>query len=327
MVGGFRISMSRLILCASAMLAALPLPAWPQEFPTRPVRIVVPLPPGGSNDLVARVFSDKLPAALGQPVIVENRAGGSGNPATEFVARSSPDGHTLLLANTAHVVNAGFFPALPYDPIKDFSAITLAYNVYFALVVNASLPISNTREFIDYTRAKPGALTYASSGIGAPHHMAMELLQSMTGGKLLHVPYKGAGQFVPAMLSGEIHSVIGAINSLLPHVKSGKLRALALAGERTSPLLPGIPTLGETVPGFNLDNWTGLLAPSATPSATIQRLNAEFVKVLRLPETIDRLTPQGIEIVASSPQVFQETLRTNLAKWTKLIREANIRID
>ena len=327
MVGNSAKVLFRGMLFGSAIFAAFSMQAWPQEFPNRTIRIVVPLPPGGSNDLVARVFSEKLPAAFGQAVIIENRAGGSGNPATEFVARSSPDGHTLLLANTAHVVNAGFFANLPYHPIRDFSAITHAYNVYFALVVNANLPVGNGREFIEYARARPGVLAYASSGIGAPHHLAMELLQSMTGVNLLHVPYKGAGQFVPAMLSGEVQSVIGAINSLLPHIKSGKLRALAMAGERTTPLLAGIPTLGETLPGFNLDNWTGLLAPAGTPSATIQRLNAEIVRVLRLPETSERLSPQGIEIVASSSQAFQETLRTNLAKWTKVIKDANIKID
>ncbi len=320
-------SNSRWILCLGIVCALLPGAAMPQNYPSKPIRIIVPLPPGGSNDLVARVFSERLPAALGQPVIVENRSGGSGNPATEFVARSAPDGHTLILSNTSHVVNAGFFATLPYDPIKDFSAVTLAYSVYFALMVNASLPIHNAREFIEYARAKPGALAYASAGVGAPHHLAMELLQSMSGVKMLHVPYKGAGQFVPALLSGEVQAVIGAINSLLPHVKTGKVRPLAMSGERTTPLLPGIPTLNETLPGFNLDNWTGILAPSATPTAIIQRLNTEFVRALRLPETVDRLAPLGIEVVASSPQVFQDTLRNSLQKWTKIIKEANIKID
>ena len=232
--------MFRIAVAVFACLAVVPL-SMAQTFPNRTVRIIVPLPPGGSNDLVARIFSEKLPPVLGQPVIVENRAGGSGNPATEFVARSAPDGHTLILANTAHVVNAAFFKSLPYDPIKDFSAITMAYAVAFALVINASIPANTTQEFVTWARAQEKGVTYASAGVGAPHHLAMEMFQSLTGAKMLHVPFKGAGQFVPEMVAGRIDSVIGAINSLTPHVKAGKLRALAMAG-RENPLLPGVPT-------------------------------------------------------------------------------------
>jgi tripartite-type tricarboxylate transporter receptor subunit TctC len=310
-----------------AVLCLSPAAALSQEFPNRPVRIVVPLPPGGSNDLVARVFSEKLPAALGQPVIVENRPGGSGNPATEFVARSAPDGHTLILANSGHVFNVGFFSRLPYDPIKDFSPITRAYHVHFALACNAAVPVSTTGEFIAYGRANPGKLTYASAGVGQPHHLAMELLQSMTGAKYLHVPYKGAGQFVPAMLSNEVNCVIGAVNSLLPHIRSGKLRPIAMAGDRTLALLPGIPTIGSELPGYALDNWTGILAPAGTPAAAVRRLNQEMVTALRLPDTVERLAPQGIEIVASTPDEFMESLKANVAKWPRIIREANIRMD
>lgn len=315
------------ISMASAMLGIGALSgANAQEFPSKPIRIIVPLPPGGSNDLVARVFSEKLPSTLGQPVVVENRAGGSGNPATEFVARAVPDGHTLILANTAHVVNAAFFKSLPYDPIKDFSAVTMAYNVAFALVINAAIPARNTREFVAWARAQPKGVTYASAGVGAPHHLAMEMFQSLTGTRMVHIPYKGAGQFVPAMLSGEVETVIGAINSLLPHIKSGKLRALAMAG-RPNPLLPGIPALGSEVSGFDLDNWTGILAPANTPAPIIRRLNTEFVNVLKAPESAERLEPQGIEIVASTPEYYMEQLKSYLARSTKLVRDAGIKIE
>jgi tripartite-type tricarboxylate transporter receptor subunit TctC len=315
-----------IILCI-LLAASLAAPALPQDFPSKPIRLLVPLPPGGSNDLVARIFSDKLPASLGQPVLVENRPGGSGNAATEFVAHSAPDGYTLILCNTSHTVNAAFFKSLPYDPINDFSAVTMAYNVAFALVVNASVPARTTTEFVAYAKSSTKGVTYASAGIGAPHHLAMEMLKSLTGANLLHVPYKGAGQFVPAMLAGDVESVVGAINSLLPHIRSGKMRALGMAGGRENPLLPGVPTIGSEVPGFELDNWTGILAPARTPDATVRRLNAEFVKALRSPETLERLTPQGIEILASTPEFFQETLKTHLAKWTKIVRDANIKID
>jgi len=306
------------------LLFVTSLPAWPQAFP---IRMVVPLPPGGSNDLVARVFSEKLPAALGQPIVVENRPGGSGNPATEFVAKSAPDGHTLLIANTGHVVNVGFFPQLPYDPFKDFAPITLAYNVQFALVCNPAVPVSNIADFISQGRNNPGKITYASAGVGQPHHLAMELFQSMTKTRYLHVPYKGAGQFVPALLSNEVNCVIGATNSLLPHVRSGKLKALGMAGERTTALLPGVPTIASELPGFNLDAWTGVLAPAGTPAAVVQRLNREISAALKAPETIERLAPQGIEVVASTPEEFLEALKTTMVKWVRVIKEANIRID
>jgi tripartite-type tricarboxylate transporter receptor subunit TctC len=317
--------MYRIILAVIATVA-ITQPATSQTFPNRTIRIVVPLPPGGSNDLVARIFSDRLPAALGQPVIVENRAGGSGNPATEFVARSTPDGHTLILANTSHVVNAAFFKVLPYDPIKDFSPVTMAYAVAFALVINASIPANTTQEFVAWARAQPKGVTYASAGVGAPHHLAMEMFQALTKANMIHIPYKGAGQFVPEMVAGRVDSVIGAINSLIPHIKAGKLRALAMAG-RENPLLPGVPTLASGVPGFDLDNWTGILAPAGTPAPIVQRLNAEFVKVLKSPDTAERLVPQGIDIIASTPEYFAEALKTYLAKSTKLVRDAGIKID
>jgi tripartite-type tricarboxylate transporter receptor subunit TctC len=314
------------ILVPALLFASISLSAAAQTFPTKPVRIIVPLPPGGSNDLVARVFSEKLPAALGQPVIVENRAGGSGNPATEFVARSAPDGHTLILANTAHVVNAAFFKSLPYDPVKDFTPITMAYVVAFALVVNSAVPAQNAKEFIAWARTQPKGVTYASAGIGAPHHLAMEMVQSLTGVNFIHVPYKGAGQFVPELVAGRVDSVIGAINSLLPHVKAGKLRALGMAG-RENALMPGVPTLASQIPGFDLDNWTGLLAPAGTPVPVVQRLNAEFVKVLKTPESAERLTPQGIDIVGSTPEYFGEAVRAYLPRVVKLVKDAGIKID
>jgi tripartite-type tricarboxylate transporter receptor subunit TctC len=317
--------MIRIVLAVFASVAIV-LPSLAQTFPNRTVRIIVPLPPGGSNDLVARIFSERLPAALGQPVIVENRAGGSGNPATEFVAHSTPDGHTLILANTAHVVNAAFFKSLPYDPIKDFSAVTMAYAVAFALVINAAIPANTTQEFVSWARKQENGVTFASAGVGSPHQLAMEMFQSLTGAKMLHVPYKGAGQFVPEMVAGRVDSVIGAINSLIPHIKSGKLRALAMAGRENS-LLPGVPTLASGVPGFDLDNWTGILAPAGTPMPVVQRLNAEFVKVLRSPETAERLIPQGIDIIGSTPEYFSEALKSYLAKSGKLVRDAGIKID
>ena len=312
-------------VCVLALAAA---GASAQTYPSRLIRIAVPVPPGGSNDLLARIVSEKLIASMGQPVVVDNRPGASGNIATEFVAKSAPDGYTLLMANTAHVINPSLFPKLLYDPVRDFAPVVLMVSVHFALVVHPSVPARSVKEFIAYARSRPGALTFASAGNAAPHHLAMELLKSMARVDLTHVPYKGAGQFVPALVSGEVSSVIGAVNSLLPHVRSGRLRALGMAGSRRTPLLPGVPTIAEAaLPGFALDNWGGMLVPAGTPRAIIDRLNGEIVKALRDPQIVDQLAAQGIEVIGSTPEEFQELIKTHLAKWARVVREANIRLE
>ena len=299
-----------------------------QSFPTKPIRVVIPFPPGGTNDLVPRAIADKLRLSLGQPVVPENRPGGNNIIATEIVAKSAPDGHTLLIANTQHVINPSLFPKLPYDALKDFSAIGLGTSVYFALTVHPSVPASNAKQFIAVARARPGALTYASAGIGAPHHLAMNLLESMARVELTHIPYKGAGQFVPPLIAGEVSCVIGAINSLLPHAQTGKLRILAMAGKRRTPLLPEVPTIAEAaLPGFELDNWNGFLAPAGTPRPVIDRLNAEIVKALRDPQIRDLLVPQGIEILASTADEMETLMKVHMTKWANIIRSANIKVD
>ncbi len=297
-------------------------------YPTRPVRIVVPLPPGGSNDLLARIVAERLTASLGQPALVDNRPGASGNIAAEIVARSAPDGHALLMANTSLVINPSLFEKLSYDPIRDFAAVAQMSSVHFALVVHPSVPARSAREFIALARKRPEALTFASAGNGSPHHLAMELLQSMAKVELMHVPYKGAGQFVPALVAGEITSVIGAINSLLPHIRSGRLHVLAMAGARRTSLLPGVPTIGEAaLPGFALDNWGGMVAPAGTPRRIIERLNAEIVAALRAPQTRDKLVAQGIEVTPSTPAEFQRTLKSHMAKWARVVKTARIQLD
>ncbi len=313
-----------LLFAISGMMFAATCAA--QSYPSRLIRVVVPLPPGGSIDLTARVVADKLQAALGRPLVVENRPGASGNIATEIVARSAPDGHTLLVTSTAHVINHSLFARLPYDPIGDFSPVALLTSVHFALAVHPSLPATGVREFIAVARARPGAITYASAGTGAPHHLAMELLKSMAKVDLTHVPYRGAGQFVPALVAGEVVSVIGAINSLLPHARTGRLRVLAMAGNRRTPLLPDTPTIAEAaLPGFALDNWSGLLAPAGTPRALIERLQAEVAKGLNDPPVRDRLIVQGIDVIVSTPEEFHEAMKAHLVKWSDVVRRAGIR--
>jgi len=296
-----------------------------QSYPSRPIRIVVPLTPGGSNDLVARIAAERLTARLGQPAIVDNKPGANGNIGTELVAKSAPDGHTLLMANTSHIVNFILSAKLPYDPIRDFAPVALMSSVHFALVVHPSVPAHSVQELIALARSRPGALNYASAGNGSPHHLAMELFKSMAGVDLTHVPYKGAAQFTPDLVSGEVSAVIGAINSLLPHVKAGRLRVLAMAGGRRTPLLPDTPTIAEAaLPGFALDNWGGMLVPAGTPRAIVERLNAEIVAALRDPQTAQRLTSQGIEVTPSTPQAFQELMQAHLLKWSAVVKAARI---
>lgn len=310
------------------VMLAQPQSSAAQTYPSKLIRIVVTLPPGGSIDLTARVVSERLHASLGRPAVVENRPGASGIIATEIVAKSAPDGHTLLVTTIAHVVNPSFYPKLPYDPVTDFAPVALMTSVHFALVVHPSVPATSVKEFIAVARARPGAITFASAGNGAPHHLAMELLKSMARVDLAHVPYKGAGQFVPALMAGEVASVIGAINSLLPHVQTGKLRLLAVAGNRRTPLLPNVPTIAEAaLPGFALGNWSGMLAPSGTPRPIIDRLNAEIVKALRDPQVRDRLAPQGIEVIPSTPEEFQALMKADMVKWAKVIKDANIKLE
>ena len=310
------------------LLGALPCVVGAQAYPVKPIRIVVPLPPGGSNDLLARIVAEKLAPVLGQPVLVDNRPGASGNIGTEIVARSAPDGHVLLMANTAHVINPSLFAKLPYDPIRDFAPVALMSSAHFALVVHPSVPARSVKEFIAVAKARPGALTFASAGNGAPHHLAMELMKSMARVDLTHVPYKGAGQFVPALATGEVSSVIGAINSLLPHVKSGRLRILGMAGNRRTPLLPEVPTIAEAaLPGFALDNWGGTLAPAGTPRGIIDRLHSEIVRALREPQVAERLAAQGIDVTLAAPEEFQALMKTHMAKWAKVVREAGIKLE
>ena len=290
------------------------------------MRIIVPLPPGGSNDILARVVAEKLAPAIGQPVVVDNRPGAGGNIGTELVAKSAPDGHTLLMANTAHVINPSLYAKLPYDPIRDFSAVALMSSTYFALAVHPSVPARSVKEFIALARSRPGTLTFASAGNGAPHHLAMELLKSMAKVELTHIPYKGAGQFVPALVAGEVSSVIGAINSLLPHVQTGRLRMLGMAGNRRTPLLPDVPTIAEAaLPGFALDNWGGMLAPAGTPRNIVERLNGEIVKTLRDPQITERLAAQGIELIPSTPDEFQALMKSHMAKWARVVSAAGIK--
>ncbi|MSQ70308.1 MAG: tripartite tricarboxylate transporter substrate binding protein [Betaproteobacteria bacterium] len=319
-----------ILTLALAALAAIALPAsqsWAQAYPNRPIRFIVPLPPGGANDVLGRLFAERMQAGLGQAVVVENKPGVGGNIGTEWVAKQPADGYTILLSSNTHVINASFFARLPYDPIKDFETISLVATIPFVLTVHASMPAKDMREFIAYLKANPGT-TVGTSGIGTPHHLGSELLKSMTGTNLTFVPYKGAAFLVPALLANEVTFSIASMNTLVPHFKSGKLRPIAVAGAERSSMLPDVPTIAEAgpLPGYALEIWFGVLAPAGTPRPIIDRLNAEINKVVRDPQIVkDRLNPIGLAPVGTTPEQYMNVMKADLVKYAKIAKDAGIK--
>jgi tripartite-type tricarboxylate transporter receptor subunit TctC len=301
---------------AVVVFSFLPLLGVAQSFPDRPVRIVVPLTPGGSPDTIARALAQGLQAVWNQPVVVENRTGGSQNIGSDLVAKSPPDGYTWLLApDNVFSVNP-YLGKQPFDPLNDLAPVTEVARIQFLLVVNPSVPANTVQELIAYAKARPGELNFGSSGNGSPQHLGATMLQQLSGTKMNHVPYKGAAPAIADLLPGRIQVWIGAANTLLPHVKEGKLR-----------LLGDTPTIAQAVPGYSLDPWLGLFVPARTPPEIISRVHAEVVKILGSPELKARLGPQGIELVTNSPAEFARFIREDNAKWGKIIKEAGIRAD
>ena len=318
------------ILAAVAAAAAHAGLARAQAWPSRPMRIIVPLPPGGSPDYMARLLSEKLQPVLGQPLVVENKPGASGHIARDFVAKAPADGYTLLMTEASHVISAAVGAKLPYDPINDFQPIALIATIPFGLTVNSKMPVHTLREFIDYAKASPRPLTYGTAGVGAPHHFAVELLRAETGIKVTHVPYKGSAGIIPALLSGEIDFTVAAVNSLLPHFKSGKLRPIAMAGSARTSVLPEIPTIAEAgpFPGYSMDVWLGVMAPAGTPRPIIDRLNTEINRIVRDPQVVkERMGTVGLEPLGSTPEKMLEVMKTELAKYRKVARDADIKAD
>ncbi|HZF18227.1 MAG TPA: tripartite tricarboxylate transporter substrate binding protein [Burkholderiales bacterium] len=316
-----------LLACLTAALFASEAPAQ-QAWPSRSIRFVVPLPPGGSPDYLSRLLAEHLQPVLGQPFVVENKPGAAGNIARDFVAKAPADGYTILMSESAHIMSAAVGAKLPYDPINDFQPISLAATIPFGLTVNSAMPVHTLNEFLAYSRKSPKPLTYGTAGIGAPHHFAVELLRSMTGINVVHVPYKGSAGIIPALLSGEIDFTIAAENSLLPHYKSGKLRPIAIAASSRTAILPDVPTIAEAgpLPGYAVNVWLGVMAPAGTPRPIVDRLNAEVNKIVRDPQIVkERMNTVGLEAVGSTPEQLLETMKTELAKYTKLARDAGIK--
>jgi tripartite-type tricarboxylate transporter receptor subunit TctC len=323
-------SLSRRQLLKASLVSAVASPAMAQSsgaYPARPIKFVVPITPGGSNDVVARTIAQKLTELWNQPVTVDNKPGAGMNLGADFVAKSAPDGYTWLLgANNIFVTNP-HVGKTPFDVFKDFTPITQVALVPFVLVVHPSVPARNVAELVEYAKRNPDKLNYGSSGNGSPQQLATEMLNFAAGIKIQHVPYKGAVPAITDLLAGRIQVFIGAVNSLLPHIRDGKLRMLAGAGGKRFTAFPELPAIAETVPGVALDVWLGVFMPAGVPRDIVTKANADIARVLQMPDIKNSLASQGIEAVTSTPEALSNIIRDDYARWGKVIREADIKAD
>ena len=315
-----------LVLIACAFVSAS---AHGQQFPAKPVRIINPFAPGGATDIIARTMAQKLTEMWGQAVVVENRAGASGAIGVEMVAKSPPDGYTLLIATqTTHAANPALYPKLPYDAAKDFAPLTLAGSTPLALMVKPSLPVSNVKELIEYARKQPGKLVYASGGNGTSQHLTTELMKSMSKTYMLHIPYRGAGPAMTDLLGGQVDLMFDNLPTALPHIKAGKLRGLAVTTAARSPLAPDLPTMAESgLPGFELATWFAFFAPAATPKPIVDKISTDMRRVLAQPDMRERLAAIGVDIRASSPDELAVFQRSEQAKWGKIVKDSGAKVD
>jgi tripartite-type tricarboxylate transporter receptor subunit TctC len=314
-------------LAAIALVALAAGTALAQAYPTRPLRIVVPFAAGaGVLDIMARLVGQHLGASLGQQVVIENRPGAGGNVGAEVVAKAEPDGYTLLMGNTALVVSPYLYAKLPFDPLKDFVPVTLVNSAPLLLVVNPQVPVQSVAELIAYAKARPGQLNYGSGGIGSTPYLSTELLKSMTGIDVVHVPYKGGAPALADLVAGQLTFMIENVPGTLPFVKSGKLRALAITSAERSPLAPDVPTMAEAgVPGYEMVGWNGIFVAKGTPSEIVAKLSAELTKVLRLPDVKEQMAALGAVPGGDSPQAFGAFVNAEAMRWGKIIKEKGIK--
>ena len=316
---------SAFILCGALVSGA----ALAQPYPVKPVRMVLPYPPGGGSDTIARPLAQKMTEGLGQQVIVENRGGANGNIGMELAARAAPDGYTIVFALTAQLaVNPSLYGKVPYDPVKDYAPITLLGSGGYILVVHPSLPAKSVKELIALARARPGQIAYSSSGNGSGGHLAAELLNSMAGIKMLHVPYKGGGPALMDLIAGQVQVLFSTQLASWPHIQSGRIRALAVSTAKRPASLPDLPTIAEAaLPGYDSGVWYGVLAPAGTPRDIIARLNSEVVRVLKQPDYRNLLVNNTIDPIGSTPEQLGQYIRSELVKWAKVVKEAGVRVD
>jgi len=313
----------------TALLLVASLAALAQEpYPSKPVRLILPFPPGGGTDLLGRLIADRLSAALGQPVVTENRGGAGGNVGAEAAARSAPDGYTIVLVAPSIAISPTLYSKLNYDPIKDFAPIALVAQVPNVMVTHPSVPATTLAEFIAYARANPGKLNFGSGGLGTSNHLAGELFNLRTGAALTHVPYKGVNLAMNGVLAGEVHLVFIGVPVPAPHIKAGKLRGLAVLGRERSPLIPDVPTAAEAgLADFDVTTWYGVLAPAGTPRPIIQRLNGELTKMMQAPEIKERLAGMGTDPLTSTPEEFGAYIKREMARWGDVIRKAHLHAE
>jgi tripartite-type tricarboxylate transporter receptor subunit TctC len=310
----------------STALLGLATGAAAQGFPSKPVRIVVPFPPGGSTDLLARRIAEKWQQSLGQPVIVENRPGAGGVTGSDFVARAAPDGHTLVMGVTgSHGVSISLNPRLPYHPLRSFEPISRVVSAPLVIVVGAAVPARTLAEYVAAARSKPGEITHSSPGVGTSMHLTGEMFNAAAGTQLVHVPYKGSAGAINDLMGGQVQSMFSDFLVALPQVESGRIRALAVTSARRHPLMPNVPTVAESgYPGFEALSWQGLFAPAGTPREVIERLNAETQKALASPDIRDFFSRQGFEVAGSTPAEFRAFIEAEIPKWAKVVKEAGL---
>ncbi|MEP7330414.1 MAG: tripartite tricarboxylate transporter substrate binding protein [Betaproteobacteria bacterium] len=309
-------------MMASALLAQT-------SYPSKPIRLVVPFPAGGTTDILARAAAQKLTVSTGQPVVVDNRPGAGGNIGAELVAKAAPDGYTLLMGTVGtHAINPSLYARMPYDHQRDFAPVILVAGVPNVLVINPAVPANSVQELIAYGKANPGKLNFASSGSGTSIHLAGELFKTMSGVQMTHIPYKGSSPAIADLLRGQVQIMFDNLPSALPQIKAGKLKALAVTSAQRAPALPDVPTIAEAgLPGFEATSWFGILAPAGTPKDVIAKLNTEVAKWLATPEARDKLAAQGANAAGTSPEDFARHIAAETIKWQKVVKESGAKVD
>ena len=312
-----------------ALLFVLNAPALAQSYPTKPIRFIVPFAPGGSTDTLARTIGQKLAESLGQQVVVDNRSGANGNIGMEIVAHAAPDGYTILLGYIANLaIGPSLYARLPFDPVKDYAPITQPAASPNILVAHPAVPAKTFQEFIAYAKANPQKVNFASAAVGSIGHLAGELLNRAAGIQMQHVPYKGSGQAVIDLLGGQVQAMFSGMSSVMPHIKSGKLRPLAVTGAQRSPAVPDVPTIAESgFPKFEATAWYGILAPAGTPQAVISRLHGEIVRALKMPDVKERLENVGFELVGGTPEALGAYIRSEIKKWAPVVKASGAKAE
>jgi len=318
-----RVCRSLLLLAVFTPLAAAQAPAWP----TKPVRMIVPFPPGGSTDVVSRILGQRLAEGLGQTLVIDNRGGAGGNIGTDLAAKSAPDGYTILMGTVTMSINPFLYPKMSHDVLRDLAPVSVVASAPQVLVVHPSFPAKTVKGIIDFAKAKPGAINFGSSGNGTSGHLGIEMMKAAAGIQVVHVPYKGAAPAMADLLAGQVQVMFETITTAIPQLKAGKIRGIAVAASKRSTLLPDLPPMTETIPGLDTTSWYGLMVPAGTPKAVISRLHVETAKALALADVRERYAALGTEPVGNSPEEFDRYLRAEMAKWSKVIRQAGVKLE